>query len=517
MRLIRKISLFRVRPRTTRNLFALMKSRFLPPILSIVISLPLLASEPSSTGDFLNALTVTDPPKEPLWEVTGAASIGLSKGNADATNYGLQALATYKKDDNEGHIGADFFFSENNGTTTTNSLRIYSGYNHHLSDKWFIGTFGTFLTDEIADLDYRFDGGMTIGYNFFKNETTKLSLEAGPGYTWEDQGGVDDHYFSLRLAQKFEHKFNKELKIWQSAILTPEASDFDNSLFIAEAGLEILLTKEWSLRTALRYQYDNTPAGGRDKSDLLLLTGLSYSLGGFKERADPGRMTLKPEDDEPGEIKMGWSTTAAMNFSLAKGNSDNLFLGATVDSAYREKEHETFMSLAYSFSENGGETSADSLRTSIQHNRVFNDSYFVGGSLGYFRDDIADVGYRLTPGAALGYYLLKSDEVTLSVEAGPGMTFEEVGGVSDDFFSMIVAAKFTWEISDKLTLSQHLTGVFDPSDSQNYILSAGANLDTDITPNLAWRVAFAWTKDNTPAATRESADSTLTTGIAVKF
>lgn len=486
-------------------------------ILTILATLSLQASSTGSSGDFLNSLTVTDPMTAPLWEVTGAASIGLSKGNADATNYALQALATYQNGDHEGHIGGDFFFSENNGTTTTNSLRIFSQYNHPINEHFYVGGFGTFLTDEVADLDYRFDTGLTLGYHFIKKKKTKLSLEFGPGYTWEDQGGVSDHYFSLRLAQRFEHKLNKDLKIWQSAIITPEASDFDNSLFITEAGLEIALSKEWSLRTSLRYQYDNTPANGRDKSDILLLTGLSYSLGGFDEASDSGRMTLKPDAGEPEEIKMGWTSTAALTFSLAQGNSDNLFLGSTIDSAYRQKAHETFMALAYSYSENGGDTSADSLRSSIQHNRFFNDKYFFGTGLGYFRDDIADVGYRITPTANLGYYLIKNDEVTLSFEVGPGFVFEEVGGVSEDYFSINAAQKFAWEINDKLTLTQNITGVIDPSDSSSYILTASANLDTDITPNLSWRVSAAWTKDNTPAAGRQTTDSTLTTGIAVKF
>ncbi|MDB4784918.1 DUF481 domain-containing protein, partial [Akkermansiaceae bacterium] len=73
------------------------------------------------------------------------------------------------------------------------------------------------------------------------------------------------------------------------------------------------------------------------------------------------------------------------------------------------------------------------------------------------------------------------------------------------------------QIGKKLTFSQHITGIFDPSDRENYILSARAKLDTDITPNLAWRIAWAWTKDNTPATTRKSTDTTLTTGIALKF
>ncbi|MDA7624409.1 DUF481 domain-containing protein, partial [Akkermansiaceae bacterium] len=341
--------------------------------------------------------------------------------------------------------------------------------------------------------------------------------KSGPGYTWENQDKLRSDYFSLRLAQNFEHKFNKELKIWQSTILTPKASDLGDTLFIAEAGIQILLTEDWSLRTALRYQYDSTPAGSQDKSDILLLTGLSYSSGGFKKSTKPDRMTLKPKDKKPREIKKGWTTTAALSHSLAKGNSDSLFLGTSVDSAYRKKNDETFLSLTYNFSENGGDNSADSLRTNIQHNRVFNETHFLGGSLGYFRDDIADVSYRFTPSATAGYYFLKQNDITLSVEAGPSMIFEKIGGLTEDFFTVTAAQNFTWQISENLNFSQHITGVFDPSDRQNYIFSARAKLDTNITPNLAWRIAWALTKDNTPAATRKSTDSTLTTGIALKF
>lgn len=480
-----------------------------------LLALPSISTA-ESAGDFLKSLPLSPAPGSP-WEVTGAASIGMAQGNADNLTYSLQLLGTYAKGDNEGHLGADLFYSEDNGVATTNSFRIFGQYNRLLSDRFYLGTFGTFLTDDIADLDYRLDTGFVLGYYLIKNDTTKLSFEAGPGYTWEEQGGVSDNYLSLRFAQRFEHKLSKRSKIWQSIILTPEANDFDNNLLVAEAGIDILLTKQWSLRNSVRYQYDNTPAAGRGQDDLLLLTGLSYSLGGFPEPAEDGRMTLKPAAAEPEAIQMGWSTTAGLTLSLAQGNSDNLFLGLTADSAYRTKAHETFLAANYSYSENDGDTSADSLRASAQHNRFLGDKFFIGAGVGYFRDDVADVGYRITPTTSLGYYLIKNDEVTLSLEAGPSFTFEEVGGISDDFFSITAAQRFTWEMSDRMTISQNLAAIIDPSDSDNYILTANANLDTDITPNIAWRIAASWTFDNTPAAGRQEDDSTLTTGLAVKF
>ena len=101
MRLIEEMFLSSVRPRRNgRHPFKSMKTTLALSHLSTALLFPLSASETYSPGDFLSALTVSDFEKEPLWEITGVASIGLAKGNADSNNYGLQALATYQKDHN---------------------------------------------------------------------------------------------------------------------------------------------------------------------------------------------------------------------------------------------------------------------------------------------------------------------------------------------------------------------------------------------------------------------------------
>ena len=51
----------------------------------------------------------------------------------------------------------------------------------------------------------------------------------------------------------------------------------------------------------------------------------------------------------------------------------------------------------------------------------------------------------------------------------------------------------------------------------NYVVTVSAYLDTDITDSLTWRLAGTYVYDNEPAANLERADTTLTSGIAVKF
>lgn len=153
----------------------------------------------------------------------------------------------------------------------------------------------------------------------------------------------------------------------------------------------------------------------------------------------------------------------------------------------------------------------------MQYNRLLNDRMYVGSGIGFLRDDVADLAYRMTPAVTLGYYVIKNDEMSLSFEAGPGYTFEEVGGLADDFFSLVAAEKFTWELSDRVTFKQSLGATLDPFDTANFTLVGDVFLDIDLTNNLAWRVAAGWTFDHEPAAGRGKDDTTLTTGISVKF
>ncbi len=470
----------------------------------------------SSAGDYLNALSLSPAPGSP-WEVTGAASLGFSEGNSDNLSYTLQLLATYEEGANEGFVGADHVYSESNGAASTNSFRVFGQYNRLLSERAYVGVHGSYLNDEISDIKYRVDLGVGLGYYTIKNSTTSLSFEVGPGIAWEEQGGVARDFATIRFSERFEHQLSRRSKLWQSAVFSPRVEDFNDYLLNVEVGIDTLISQQWAVRTLVRYQYDSSPAAGQQSDDTTLSMGLSYALGGFSDPGADGHQPLKPDSAGPDAIQGGWSTSAALGVALAKGNSDNLSIGVSIDSAYRERNQELFLTANYTYAEDEGDTSADSLRASVQYNRILSDRAFVGSSVGFLRDDISDITYRVTPAVTAGYYLVKNDEMTLSVEAGPGFTFEEVAGTTDDYFSAVAVEKFTWELSDRMTLKQSFGAVFDPTNGQNYTLVGDVFLDTDITNNLAWRVALGWTYDNVPALGLGKDDTTLTSGISVKF
>ena len=451
------------------------------------------------------------------WDVTAAAGISLAQGNADSVAYSLQGLATYEGEHWEGLVGAEYFFSENEGVTGSDSIRVFGQGQRLLTDRIYIGLAGQYLRDRVADLDYRVDTAGVLGYHLIKNDRTTLSIEAGPGYTWENQGGNEDDYASLRFAQRFEHQINKRSKIWQSAVFTPEIEDFENYNLIIEAGLDVLLTQQWSFRTGVRYLYDNTPAAGQQSDDVTLTAGLAYALGGFPDPAEEARATLKPDRAAPEVAALGWTTTAALGVSLAQGNSDNLSATLSYDSAYRTATDEFFLNGSYTYGENDGESSVDALRVGTRYNRLLSERLYVGAGVDYLRDDIADLTYRITGTAYAGYYVIKNDTMSLAFEAGPGYLAEESGGVSDDYVSLRAAERFSWIIGPRTTFKQDAIVDVEPSEWSNWVLTATAYLDIDLTDNLSWRLAATYVYDNEPVNGLEEADLTLTNGIAVQF
>lgn len=465
-------------------------------------------------GDYLKAPTSAGSP----WEITAAASLGLAQGNADAFNYALQGLATYEGEVYQGLIGVDYLYSENNGEATADSLRIFAEGQRLLTDRLYLGLAGSYFTDNESDLDFRFDIAAVLGYHVIKNDLTKLSFEVGPGFAWEDQGGLSENFATLRFAQRFEHQINSRSKLWQSAVVTPRVEDFGDYFLTLDAGIDIRITDQWSARTSLRYLYDSTPAAGQGEDDFTLLLGVAYALGGLPDDdAETARKSLFPGDEVTAEPLLGWTTTAALGLSLAKGNSDSLQATATVDSAYRQAKRELFLNGSYTFGEDDGETSADALRASVQYNRLLSSRLFLGASTSYLRDELAAVDYRLTPAATLGYYLIKNEDLTLSLEGGPAFVFEEVDGQRDSYFALRAAERLTWNLGPRLSLNQALVIDAEAGDFENSLLTFSASIDAKVAQNLAWRLAATYVYDNEPADGLEEGDLTLTSGIAYKF
>lgn len=232
-----------------------------------------------------DASAVPEPEKKPKWESSAGVGLTLTDGNSETVLFTADVKTQKIWDKNEIRLGADVAYGETENRLTYENeknqeiYRAFGQYNRLFPNERTYGYFKVdAMRDEIALVDYRFTFSPGLGHYLVKNETTSLSVEAGPGYVIERVDGDEDDYVSLRLGERFEHKFNDKVRMWQTAEIMPQVDDFDNYLVNAEIGVEASLTEKLSLRSTLSGTYDSQPAADREKEDIKLITSLVYKF-----------------------------------------------------------------------------------------------------------------------------------------------------------------------------------------------------------------------------------------------
>jgi putative salt-induced outer membrane protein YdiY len=218
------------------------------------------------------------PEPPPQWKSTAFLGFTLTRGNSDTVLVTANVKTEKKGKDNEWQFGADGAYGENDSVKNQETLHGFGQYNRLFTERLFGYARVDGLYDAIADVDYRVSLSPGLGYYFIKNKTTSLAGEVGPGYVFEKRGGQEDCYPTVRLAERFEHKFNDKARMWQTLEFLPEATDFGNHVINAEIGVAASLSKSLELSVVLQDTYVSEPAAGRKSNDVKIVSGVTYKF-----------------------------------------------------------------------------------------------------------------------------------------------------------------------------------------------------------------------------------------------
>ena len=221
------------------------------------------------------------------FSTTFAAGLIINDGNTENTQAYAALISEVEKEDLgsirmgiEGNYGESTVDDETE--ITSENAKIYAGAKKTLSERTFLASDFSALYDSVAEIDYRAVVSIAPGTFITKNESTKISVEFGPAYVWEDVADISDDYAALRLAQRFDHRFSETAKIWESIEYIPELEESDRYLIMAEIGAEAALNAHLNLRVVLQDRYDSEPGEGLESNDLSLISGISVSFSTVK-------------------------------------------------------------------------------------------------------------------------------------------------------------------------------------------------------------------------------------------
>lgn len=228
------------------------------------------------------------PPAKPKvkWKSSAAAGLTLTSGNSKTTLATLTAATDGKWGHNELSIEADASYGrsktsgQTTATTTAELLHGFVQYNWLFTDRTF--GFGRVegLHDGVADIKYRATLSVGVGYYLIKNTNTDLSVDVGPGYVFQKLGNDSTSYATVRAGEKFHQALSDRARLWESAAILPQVDKLDNYIVNAEIGIEADLTKDkkFALRSYVTDTFNNRPAAGRLKNDMMWVTAIGYKF-----------------------------------------------------------------------------------------------------------------------------------------------------------------------------------------------------------------------------------------------
>lgn len=263
---------------------SILKNTALALCSTFVLAQPLLAQDLGSMGTGSVKEKAAPAPacapvvKEPgAWDLSSALGFNLTSGNVSARllTGSFDAKREIDSDIYKFNItGAD---GEQENEKTQRYVRSTARYNRLLSDRLYAGVGGSFMSDEIADIDYRAVLNPGLGYYLVKNDDVELSLEGGPAYVWQKLD-VKENFLAARIANDFSWKLSETAKVFQNAEFLLDTDNTDQYIAVGTIGLEASLTSTLALVTSIQDRFNSEPALGKEKNDVLVTSALKISF-----------------------------------------------------------------------------------------------------------------------------------------------------------------------------------------------------------------------------------------------
>ena len=218
------------------------------------------------------------------WSGALGAGTSISTGNTERTSAHATGDAVLRREGDRFTYGAFWnYASEENAEGDSNITERRVGgrfkYDYFLSERSYALFNAQGERDDLAALQLRATAGVGYGYQWYEEEKKKLSTELGINWFHEDfEGEAPNEYAAARFAYDAQYvpterwTFNQLGEVFQSLeededtnskLDTRGRYNFSDALF-AQA--------QWV------WDWNNTPAEGKERSDHRLLLSIGYSF-----------------------------------------------------------------------------------------------------------------------------------------------------------------------------------------------------------------------------------------------
>lgn len=211
----------------------------------------------------------------------------------------------------------------------------------------------------------------------------------------------------------------------------------------------------------------------------------------------------------------GWSGSGEAGGFISSGNTNTKGVAVGINFAKETRKWKHGFRGFVDYQRQDGVTSRERYFAGYEGHYNITPDFFALLTLSYERDPFSGFNRRFAQSLGLGYKIVNTDSLTLSVEGGPALRQTRyTSGFNDSAFAARGAANLDWHITDRLEFTQ--TGLIF-YDSFNTSTQAISGLTMKINGALSARASFQFNSESNPPLGRKNTDTTSRITVVYGF
>lgn len=232
-------------------------------------------------------------------------------------------------------------------------------------------------------------------------------------------------------------------------------------------------------------------------------------------KAAPNTCNLPPKDPAIWDK----SVLLGVNYTDGNTNTTNVNVGGTVARDYESNAWLFQAIYNYGAASEGADQprteNTNNFRALADYKRVLESDWYAGAGTSFAHDEIADLKYRTIVSPSIGKYLVREDDLKLSLEAGPSYIWEKLGDETENYAAARVADRFEYAFSETSKVYQFFEYLISFEDASQYIFNAEVGIESALNSSLSLVLTVRDYYINQPAEGRVPNDVMTITALKV--
>uniref|UniRef100_UPI004048CE8B DUF481 domain-containing protein n=1 Tax=Shewanella sp. TaxID=50422 RepID=UPI004048CE8B len=209
------------------------------------------------------------------------AGLQLNSGNNETKNFNGRTYLTYDSLNTKQEGTVKVYYAADGSESTAEKYELFLQSNYKL-DRGYVFGRGEFTWNEFGSYTRITTISSGYGFDLIKNYKTKLSLEAGPGYCYDQpQSSTTDPYpdenrdVILRSAAKYTVKLQEYTTF--NADVTAETG-LDNNTLTLDMSYKNTFIQDWAFKIGMNIKYTEVVPDDSRNTDTVTTFNLLYTF-----------------------------------------------------------------------------------------------------------------------------------------------------------------------------------------------------------------------------------------------